>query len=239
MAFTIITEKEKNVLLEKAGAGVSKAFADTTSSNVLVLVSGGSALEVLEYITLPEGKIVTVGVIDERYNADISTNNFLQLKKTKLYRDVLARNGSSIDTSLEKNASFEELSSSMEDAFRTWKENNKDGKVVAILGVGEDGHIAGVMPFPENREYFERVFENSDIWVVGYDASTKNPIPLRATSTLSFLRFAVDESIVYVVGEQKRDILNRIVGATDECNSLPASILNEMKSVTLYTDIIL
>ena len=71
-----------------------------------------------------------------------------------------------------------------------------------------------------------------------YDAEDKTPIPLRVTATLPFLR-EVDGAIVYAVGDQKAEALQKVVAHEGTLFSTPARVLKQMKSVTLFTDIVI
>lgn len=104
-------------------------------------------------------------------------------------------------------------------------------------GIGEDGHTAGMMPYPEDPALFQSLFVDTDRWVVGYDAEAKNTCPKRVTATIPFLRNIVSESIVFMCGSEKRAALERVVNREGTVAKTPALILHEMKSVHFFTDI--
>ena len=109
--------------------------------------------------------------------------------------------------------------------------------MVITQGIGEDGHTAGIMPYPENSALFKSLFDDPEKWVVGYDAEGRNEHPLRVTVTLSFLREVVDHSIVYAVGDGKKEALRQVLAETGTLWQTPARIIHEMRNVMLFTDL--
>ncbi len=237
MPITIVFDNDVSLLEKKAGE-LLQTLCATTDYPMLLLVAGGSALNVLQEVSLTRGSHITLGVVDERYSHDALHNNFLQLKNTTLYTTGIQAGITCIDTSPQERGSMEELVTVMKEAFRTWRGKHHTGKIYVVLGVGTDGHIAGIMPFPRDEEKFHELFENKEVAVVGYDAEDKNPIPLRVTATLPFLR-EVDGAIVYAVGDQKAEALQKVVAHEGTLFSTPARVLKQMKSVTLFTDIVI
>ena len=104
------------------------------------------------------------------------------------------------------------------------------------MGIGLAGHTAGIMPSPKDSKMFAQLFENKDKWVVGYNAGQKNNFPMRITVSISFLCTMVEKAFVYVSGESKKGILNTILNSNNTVDH-PASVVNKMKLVELFTDI--
>ncbi len=198
---------------------------------VLLLLSGGSAFSLVD--NLDVGQNVTVGVLDERYSDDESINNFSQLMKTDFYKKAQLVGCKFIDTRF-LGESQQVATDRFENILRDWKNQNSEGKVIITQGIGPDGHTAGIMPYPEDEEFFRNNFQ-SDNWVASYDTKNKNPYPLRITTTITFLIDVVDISIVYAVGEKKKkplyDLQNK--GSIAE---VPARVLKKMKEVVIFTD---
>ena len=208
-----------------------------TAQPLLLLLSGGSALHLLD--TLQEqhlGNHVTIGVLDERYSADPTINNFSQLTDTKLYTAGIKAGSSFIDTRIQHNESPQELSTRLERTLKSWKQMHPKGTILVTQGIGPDGHTSGVLPFPENPATFTKLFEASDSWTTAYDATDKNKYPLRITTTLSFLR-EVDSSIVFVCGIDKTEALRKALDPESMPHITPARIIQDMKHVSLFTDI--
>ncbi|KKU06430.1 MAG: hypothetical protein UX07_C0001G0030 [Parcubacteria group bacterium GW2011_GWA2_45_30] len=239
--------------LRRAGSVINLSFEACEPSPILFLVSGGSALHLLKEINIGHfGARATIGVLDERYSPDISASNFLSLQSTSFYleaqragavflhpwggktNDVIAeewRQGKVLE-------GLQESVHSYESELRAWKEAHPDGKIFATQGIGDNGHTAGILPYPENPALFNKLFEEEDKWVLGYDATPQKSLtPLRITLRLPFLRNEIHQSIVYVAGEDKRPALARVLQNTGSLAETPARILREMKDARIFTDI--
>lgn len=205
---------------------------------VLLLLSGGSAFSLLEAI--PEnalGAHITIGMLDERFSVGEDINNFAQFTKTAFYANAKTSGAAFIDTRGKVGETQDDLASRFEHALRNWVEAYTDGVVVATMGIGVDGHTAGIMPFPENPDLFQQLFEDEKRWVTAYDAGNKNPYPLRITVTLPFLREQVADAIMFVVGEEKKNTVRRVLAEKGTLAETPARIIREMKGVRIFTDI--
>ena len=209
---------------EEAGKELAR-LANGSAGPILLLLSGGSALAILEHARIDGGKLgtATIAVLDERVSADPALNNFAQLMSRTFFADARERGAAAIDTRVLPGETPERHAERFEAALRLWKQKNPDGSVLATMGIGEDGHTAGIMPFPEDREAFAALFEG-DRWVVGYDAGEKNAIPLRTTVTNAFLRTEVDAAICYAAGERKRGPLRAALGAEGSLAEIPEDI---------------
>lgn len=205
---------------------------------LLLLLSGGSAFSFLEHV--PQelfGPHVTVGMLDERFNVGENISNFAQFKETPFYAAVRAAGASCIDTRAKDKETIEDFGDRFEQALRSWVEAHRNGVVVATMGIGVDGHTAGIMPFPENLALLQELFEDEQRWVVGYNAGNKNLYPLRVTVAFPFLRARVDHAVVYVVGEEKRNAFKKMAAERGILSETPARVIREMKDIQLFTDI--
>ncbi|MBI2616631.1 6-phosphogluconolactonase [Candidatus Gottesmanbacteria bacterium] len=106
---------------------------------------------------------------------------------------------------------------------------SEDFYKIALLGMGKDGHTAGLLP-----GYGQKW--NIDHLVVGY--RNTGQFPQRITLTPKALRL-MDVAVVYVVGEKKRSILKKLQDYHNRKNLgiFPAIILDEIKYVHLFTDV--
>jgi len=234
----IYKAKNKDDAARKAIQMVNACLREAKKNPVLLMVSGGSAFNLLHGINAKNlGKHITISVLDERFSEDPKISNFVQLAGTEFYRKAGERGVSFIDTRPRAGETVEELAKRFEKGLREWRERNSGGKVIITQGVGEDGHTAGIMPYPENPKLFKRLFDDSSTWVVGYDAGEKNEYALRVTITHPFLRDVVDHSIIYAVGEGKREALRRVFLKEGTLWETPARIIHEMKDVKLFTDV--
>ncbi len=224
---------------DAARAALHAALRATSPEDVLVLLSGGSAVALLDAV--PDGVAwarVTLGVVDERFGAADADRNDGTLRATPFVRHALA-NGARF-LAVDHGVTDEYTAArDYEARLRAWRAVHPTSHVIAVLGVGSDGHTAGVMPFPEDPPYFARLFLDSDTWVVGYDAAGKNPFARRVTVTLAYLRDHVDAAIVYACGEAKCAALCDLCAVPSITQSLaarPARIFCTMRNVRLFTD---
>lgn len=225
----------------RAGEALRAFLMETKkqSQPVLLLLSGGSAFSFLDAIHEDVlGEHVTIGMLDERFSRDESVHNFMQLTKTAFYAEALAAGALYIDTRIMEHETQEALAARFEKALRNWQKTHKNSIIIATMGVGTDGHTAGIMPFPENEHLFRQLFENKNKWVVAYNAGDKNIYPLRVTITMPFLRTHIDHAIVYVVGEEKKPALEQVCAKTGLLTETPARVFHEMRDIHFFYSIL-
>jgi 6-phosphogluconolactonase/glucosamine-6-phosphate isomerase/deaminase len=219
-----------------AGAALTAAV-DTGDIPVLLLLSGGSAFAVLDAVDESVlGPNVTVGMLDERYSPDPAVNNFAQLSALRFFAVARSRGCGWIDTLVVPGETMADLAARFDRSLRQWTETNPAGRIVATMGIGPDGHTAGIMPYPEDDAGFSGRFGDPDVPVVAYDAGDKNPYRFRVTVTLPFLR-DVDTAIVFACGENKRGPLQRVLADTGTLSETPARIIRAMAHATVFTDL--
>ena len=240
MSISVITCEDKDTTLSQAVSKLAEILQSlkTEGRPVLLLLSGGSALKIPEYIGgefLPLN--LTISVLDDRFSADSRVNNFAQLMNTKLYKEALTRGVKFIDTRPQESENVETLAERIDKSIKDWRTQNPNGAIIITQGVGPDGHTTGVMPFPEDEKVFRQMFLEGDKWVVGYNAEGKNEYPLRITATLKFLKEEVSESVVLMTGQEKKEAFERVFAESGELYITPARIIRDMKRVTVFTDI--
>lgn len=238
----VLTNNEKLTLhtirnpSQMAAAYLDSLFIRYSQKAILFLVSSGSALEILKYI---DTKLIsnrcTVGVLDERYSTDPAVSNYAQLSATEFFQKAKENGARTIFTFPLYNETQKGLADRWETSLRSWRRDNINGVVIITQGIGTDGHTAGVMSYPEDPKTFEKLFRG-DNWVASYNASGKNPYPLRVTTTLSFLK-TVNHSIVFVKGIEKAEILKKVMASSGVLHKVPARLIHHMKQVDLFTDI--
>lgn len=248
----LLREYNSTVLLHRAREAVSAALREyrQQGKEVLMLCAGGSAFQLLgEIDPAGFGRYLTITVLDERASNDPNINNFAQLVTTTFHHEAAAAGARFIDTRMREGETRDLLASRFEYALRNWKELHSDGTIFALMGVGVDGHVAGIMRYPDDSAKFAALFEDADSqhqksqkshWVVAYEAPPgRNDFPERVTVTLPFLRTMVDRAIVFMSGpEKKKDAFIRLNASRGSIADTPARILYEMKDVVLYTDVI-
>lgn len=232
----IFCDKDELELQKKAATELTLHLREYDKIPVLLLLSGGSSLDLLNFLDLTViTQNITVSFLDERYTNKIENTNFYNFSKAQLYTYLQKNKNEVFDVIKQKNETLEGAAQRFEKFLHSWKNNYKNGKVIITQGVGEDGHTAGIMPFPENKSRFRDLFEG-DTWVIGYDAREKNQFPQRITVTNTFLKNVVNVSIVYVKGGNKKEILKKILNENIPSYILPAKILLKMKEVHIFCD---
>ncbi len=221
-----------------AGAHLTQLLEDNKDRSILLLLSGGSAFELLDEINIKFlGSHITIAMLDERYSTDESVNNFSQLLDTDFYGVCLTLSVKFIETDVQGEETLDEYSDRFDSSLKNWRAENPEGVVIATCGIGPDGHTAGIMPYPEDKNTFDNLFVDTDRWIVGYNAEGKNEYPKRATVTIPFMRDEIDSAIVYAAGESKRGALVRVISEQGSLNETPALVLNSIKNLSLFTDI--
>lgn len=222
---------------EDAGKALNEALLQHKEGSVLLMLSGGSSFTILDFVS-PDtlGPHVTVTVLDERYSADSSVNNFAQLEQTNFYAICIERGAQIISTKVREGESMEELRDRFDAALHKWKEQNEDGLIIATIGIGSDGHTAGIFPGEHGVD-----FNDSD-WVVGYSVPKEvNEYTDRVTVTNTFLREYISKAVVVVLGEEKNLIVTELKNGTEHIGNKyrkPMDVLLSMKEVILYTDLV-
>lgn len=225
--------------IRKAINQLNACLKDARRSPILLMVSGGSVLELLAGIEMRYmGKHVTVTVLDERYSKDSAVNNFSQLAETDFYKNAEHKGIDYIDTRVHYGITLHGLARKFERGLKRWRKKYPNGSVVVIQGIGEDGHTAGILPHPENPKKFNKLFDKNGRWAVGYyTPKEKSEYTRRITVTFPFLREQVDCTIVYATGSKKRRALRRVCAQRGKLCETPARIVREMENVSLFTDI--
>lgn len=226
--------KNENQALELATENLNLLLKNFENKEILLMISGGSALKLLEGVRGEFlNKKVTITTLDERFTTDSQINNFFQMTNTRFFTEAKAVGCTFWETVPLENDPIDDFATRVELNLKNWRKNYPEGVIITTQGIGQDGHTAGIMPFPENPQLFTRMFEGES-WVIGYDAGKKNPYSKRVTTTLTFLRQQVDYSIVYAVG--KETIIKRLQKKEESAASLPSMVFYEMKNVSLFTD---
>lgn len=196
--------------------------------HVLWLTSGGSAIDVQVQImdalssifTGNELSDLTILPVDERYGPfDHVDSNGAQLGRAgfnpypSLWLDVLSENKSFKDTA----SFYEELTAT---AFK------EADYIVATLGMGADGHTAGVLPDSP-------AVKDEQSIVVAYAWSDYERMTLGLSSLAK-----ISAAYVLCYGDTKQEALSRLQQNTEPLSKLPAKLLYDIENVTIYNDFI-
>ncbi|MCX8008642.1 MAG: 6-phosphogluconolactonase [Patescibacteria group bacterium] len=198
----------------------------------LLFLSGGSSLNLVnEFSKKYKGSLshITMGFIDERFDREYS--NYTQLMKQ--FPDVIPKTQQLgaiwIDTRPHKKDQYE-----MADWYEQTLLSLNYQRLIIVLGMGIDGHIAGIFP-DEARVFYDR-FVNTQRMVVGYEA--KNEFPHRFTATFPVLEKA-DTILVRISGREKAKALHQALHGSMPLHICPASFFSiSLKHCEIYTDIL-
>lgn len=195
---------------------------------VLWLTSGGSATDIQVQImdalssALPGNELsdLTILPVDERYgDFDHADSNGAQLGRAgfnpypALWLDVLSENKSFTETV----SFYNEL---------TTTALNEADYIIATLGMGSDGHTAGILPNSP-------AVEDTESLVVGYKWTDYE----RMTLGLTVLS-KINTAYVLCYGEAKEDALKRLQENDEPLSKLPSKLLYNIPNVTIYNDFI-
>jgi 6-phosphogluconolactonase/glucosamine-6-phosphate isomerase/deaminase len=238
--FQIFKQPDSASSAAEAGENLNAFLTENIKLPVLLMLSGGSGLSIsiIDYVgRVALGANLTISMLDERFSQDPQINNFLQLQKTDFYKDAFEAEASFFGTLPRSGETMDDLRQRWDKNLKTWRAENPRGLIAATLGMGPDGHTAGILPFPEDPIKFESMF-GGEAWTAAYDAGNKNQHPQRVTSTLTFLKM-VGFGFAFVAGRDKQEKFDLLIsrGAKTKTAELPAAIWHKMKSVKVFTEL--
>jgi len=248
----IINTYESDETVKLAAAKALAKEIQTQIENripILLMLSGGSALQVTETLAnilntkTYHNNLLTVSVVDERV-VQGEDNNYQSLQKSLFGKWAKNNNVYWIDTGVKNSedvGNVEKHAEKFGKDLHTWKRKNSQGQIIALLGVGVDGHTAGILPFEENPALSLEEWN----WVVGYNIENYssepdkiNPHHFRSTTTPNFIINSVDTVLVYMVGNEKKNALKGIVTNEGDIKKTPARIFRERQKLTrIFTDL--
>lgn len=224
----IVYEKEKAAVFEKAKEHLEKSLnkALMQKEKVLFLVSGGSNVELLTMMDqeLLANSNITTLPLDERYDRGEFNNSLLIQKEGIPIHTMIPKEGESV----------EEFGQRYHQFLANWMKENPDGEIVAVIGIGEDGHTAGISPGDEVWvETFSRLEDGT--LAVGYEG--KLSPPQRVTVTPEFLKKKINVGVIVANGEKKKPALVKMMSEGSKAET-PARILADTQgNMTLFTDV--
>jgi 6-phosphogluconolactonase/glucosamine-6-phosphate isomerase/deaminase len=189
---------------------------------VLWLTSGGSNLpasvQVMSNIPPNLQSRLTVMLADERYGAvGHDQSNWARLMAAGFQAETakllpVLQDGLSLEQTIDR---YGQLA---EQAF------NDNQVVIAQLGIGEDGHIAGILPgSPAAAE--------TTALVAGYQAQSLT----RLTLTFPALK-RINTAYAFAFGNTKRQALAELQSQTTALDRQPAQILKQLPEAYVYND---
>lgn len=194
----------------------------STGRNVLWLVCGGSnikaSVNIMGNIPAELSKHLSVMLADERYGKVGHLNSNWE----QLLRAGFDPQNAQVLPVLQEGLSLEATTLSYE-KLAEWAIADADC-VIAQLGIGDDGHIAGILPGSSAAS-------EQDKLVVGYRSKPYDRI------TLSFAALkSVDVICAFAFGEAKHQALSTLQSEQLELAVQPAQILKQVPEAYLYND---
>lgn len=209
-----------------------KLLYEKVSKNSVLFLSGGSTPKTL-YEILAKEKLLKVGavaLIDERFGKKLHENSNEQMIKGTGLVQYLSKQNIRIYPILENQ--------SMRDSAENYDETlrfifNYFPKSIGILGVGADGHAAGI---PVITKISQKILDDKSLLVSFYDDEESF---YKQRITLTFLALSkLDEIIVLVFGKDKKKAL-KLMFKEGSIAEIPSRFLNTKameEKVTLITD---
>ncbi len=205
-------------------ADLTQCLARKLSGNkkVLWLLSGGSnipaSIEVMNNVPADLSQNLSVSLIDERYGDEGHADS----NWTKLLAAGFDIKQGTLLPVLQSGLSFEKTLERFETIISDGRSGNQT--VVAQLGIGEDGHVAGILPGSP------AALEKTDL-VSGYQSQ---PF-LRLTATFPALK-KMDVVYAFAFGGNKHTALSDLQTKKISPIKQPAQILKQIPQVRIYSD---
>ena len=192
----------------------------SAGKRLLWIVTGGSnvpiTIRVMSAIDSPLTKNLHLLLSDERYGyVNHLDSNYFQLINGGL--DLKQATFAPILTGVDFKPTLDHFAELFESEI-SWAD-----EVIGQLGIGSDGHIAGILPGSTELESHELV--------VGYEAAPYSRLSL----SLEALK-RINLSYVFCFGQNKHEALTRVKTGGEQLSSLPALILNTINKVKVYND---
>jgi 6-phosphogluconolactonase/glucosamine-6-phosphate isomerase/deaminase len=219
---------------KEAGDYIGKRLLEHQSVPILLLVSGGSSLAVLEHVdeaTL--GSHITVGLVDDRFTTDAEGNNFRVMQRTLFYARCAEKGVQFIPSFPDEQETHTKYCERIKQALENFYKQHPQGHTIGIFGIGEDGHTASI--FPSSESDFLTSYATDAFYT-----EVKRPAltyPLRGTVTPAFIEDKIDDVVLYAVGSTKCDnILNYMHNKNFAHYQIPALIPAQHPQSILFTD---
>lgn len=205
----------------EAALTASLAAALATTEPVLWIVTGGSNIvieaKIMAALDPAHLRNLTIILTDERFGpVGHEDSNYFQLH----FQDFAEREALFMD--MLYGASFEDTVKTANESMKVAFQNAKH--VVALIGMGPDGHIAGILPNSPAAVADEK-------WVIGYDGGQYQRFTLTP-----FALSHIHEAFVGTFGPERLEPLTKLHDKMLSIAEQPAQILRHLPSVTIYND---
>ena len=215
--------------------------------NILLFLSGGSVVQLYGQLAevIKKGGFksddLVIAQVDERYIKNQISKIKNTNQKLKINKDINAENIG--QTGLWEDCRNKKIPYYLVSQKGTLKSSTEEyNKTVsklfprydfrmAILGMGKDGHTAGLM------SGHEKIWNIND-YVIGYKLDQKQMFKQRITIT-PFMLSKLDYALAGMVGEEKKQALESTLNPDnfDELDKYPAAIIQRIKKVDVFTDL--
>lgn len=214
----------------KAVNAIKERLYEIVDKKTVLFLSGGKTPVPL-YRKLVKEKILSpgaVGMVDERWGKPMHPGSNEQLLNDIGFLEYLNIKNVPFHSMLQNGKSFEEVSREYDELVRyllNWFPNS-----VSILGMGTDGHIAGIPPGSERlKEKNEKFVENF----------TDFPGDYRERISLTFNALSqMNQNLLLVLGNDKKKSLKLFLD-DEVAEETPASFLKQPQvtdKIVLITD---
>lgn len=209
---------------DDAANALAKRLIDELSSgkHVLWLTSGGSNVDAAVNIMhqIPEDLSANLSVmpVDERYGTPGHADSNWRKLSDSGFQSKKARLIPALKDGLDFKQNITHYNELAQQAF------SEHEVVIGQLGIGADGHIAGILPGSP-------ACDESKELITGYSA----PPFKRMTLTFPGLK-KIDAAYVLAFGDNKLEPLNRLKSETVPINEQPAQILKSIGETYVYND---
>lgn len=217
-----------------------------TQRKVLVLLSGGSAIEMYKDVlaklppaeNLPYHHLL-IGLVDERFGEyGHPDSNEQQLREKGVISEFEKRGalfmGMLSDTLESGTDAGQRANQAYQNLF------GEADHIIALVGIGDDGHTAGWLP-TQTLAKFTQLYDG-DRYVSYYEVDpedSNNPFTYRLTTTVHALHQAT-QVIVFAKGQGKLAALEKVISGVSPLNDTPAIALRQGKSpLIICTDQVL
>ena len=200
----------QEIIVSSPAEGIQKAkellYHKVTPDSALFL-SGGSTPKPLYEQLAHERKLYprAVGMIDERYGKPMHENSNEKMIADSGFLPYLYSIHCPVYHMLKEDTPMKELLAAYDKRLIALVMNIPHK--LAIMGIGTDGHIAGIAP---NRDDFHNpIFDEKDITLVNSFTDEKGSFGTRITLTFDGLSL-MDEFIILAFGENKKEALRKM-----------------------------
>lgn len=218
-----------------AARALSKKLAYVSHRPIHLLLSGGSSDTIYHALVqndlLPRDcSALTIGLIDERWgHVSHEKSNMKRVIETGL-ADVISKRGGSIRWIL----GVSDTPDASAVSYDQWLHDApKKTQILAVLGIGSDGHTAGMLPLRETPDMYRRLFHDTAYAVYYENEHTTHK--KRITVTATYIA-QIDWFCGVLLGESKQPVIRAFRTNTfPQEHVFPSQVLSEKDGV-FYTD---